>query len=82
MSSWKDVWRVTCSLLTPRFSQTISITRSSTEGTTDSSQMLTAARRRPVAQPLRVIDLVSFQPAPTGYLCHPMRPLRIKLKQY
>src|SRR5437773_10244627 len=37
-SSWKEVWRVTCSLLTPRFSQTISITRSSTEGTTDSSQ--------------------------------------------
>src|SRR5215475_11952923 len=33
MSSWKEVERVTCSLFTPRFSQTISMTRSSTEGT-------------------------------------------------
>src|SRR5262249_9397766 len=33
MSSINEVLRVTCSLLTPRFSQTISITRSSTEGT-------------------------------------------------
>ena len=32
-SSMNEVLRVTCSLLTPRFSQTISITRSSTEGT-------------------------------------------------
>src|SRR5260370_41396990 len=32
-SSIKEVERVTCSLLTPRFSQTISITRSSTEAT-------------------------------------------------
>src|SRR5947208_7134031 len=37
-SSIKDVERVTCSLLTPRFSQTISMTRSSTEGTIQSSQ--------------------------------------------
>src|SRR5262249_36823897 len=37
-SSVKEVERVTCSLLTPRFSQTISITRSSTEGTIESSQ--------------------------------------------
>src|SRR5262249_41877939 len=36
-SSVKEVWRVTCSLLTPRFSHTISITRSSTEGTLRSS---------------------------------------------
>src|SRR4029077_20138606 len=37
-SSMKEVERVTCSLLTPRFSQTISMTRSSTEGTIQSSQ--------------------------------------------
>src|SRR5712692_10777010 len=37
-SSIKDVERVTCSLLTPKFSQTISMTRSSTEGTIQSSQ--------------------------------------------
>src|ERR1700730_15006271 len=39
-SSIKDVERVTCSLLTPRFSQTISITRSSifSEATMNSSQ--------------------------------------------
>src|SRR6516165_3930142 len=37
-SSMKEVERVTCSLLTPKFSQTISMTRSSTEGTIRSSQ--------------------------------------------
>src|SRR5260370_21594310 len=48
MSSVKEVERVTCSVLTPRFSQTISITRSSTEGTTyppkaDADRPVTAA---------------------------------------
>src|SRR5438874_1928820 len=42
ISSVNEVERVTCSLFTPRFSQTISITRSSTEGTIDSSQADTA----------------------------------------
>src|SRR5262249_49202055 len=37
-SSVKEVERVTCSLFTPRFSQTISITRSSVEGTIGPSQ--------------------------------------------
>src|SRR4051794_10618975 len=45
-SSVKDVERVTCSLFTPRFSQTISITRSSTEGTIRSSP---SGPRRPLA---------------------------------
>src|SRR5438309_1970417 len=43
ISSVNEVERVTCSLLTPRFSQTISITRSSTEGTFYSSQADAAA---------------------------------------
>src|SRR5262249_44853771 len=38
ISSVNEVERVTCSLFTPRFSQTISMTRSSTEGTIESSQ--------------------------------------------
>src|SRR5258708_4872699 len=38
-SSWNEVCRVTCSLFTPRFSQTISMTRSSTEATVGTSQL-------------------------------------------
>src|SRR6516225_9740976 len=38
MSSWNLVSRLTWSLLTPRFSQTISMTRSSTEATVGTSQ--------------------------------------------
>src|ERR1700676_2602147 len=54
-SSINDVERVTCSLFTPRFSQTISMTRSSTEGTIQSSQSglrptFERERRRPEAQ--------------------------------
>src|SRR5438067_10246878 len=37
MSSVNEVERVTCSLFTPRFSQTIAITRSSIEATVQSS---------------------------------------------
>src|SRR5438445_4011386 len=46
MSSVKEVERVTCSLFTPRFSQTIAITRSSTEATIQSSKRTQAGPRK------------------------------------
>src|SRR2546422_999921 len=76
ISSVKEVERVTCSLFTPRFSQTISITRSSTEGTTNSS-LADAVRPAFAGDPHQTDHLaLGYVPQPT-----PTRQDNLAVKQ-